>query len=212
MRSNGAARASGYDYEPIIRMSNTYMKPGDYSFEELLEDIKDGVYIRSYQEWNIDDIRWNQRYVGVEAYRIVDGELREPVREPVLELTTKSFFSSIDRAGVRIGWEPRHESWWADREFLTSLMDELDLTHIVDPTVGEPLDSGPVAYFRLHGRWEGRRIVYNHQYSEDELSKVLEAVRRELERRERVYVMFNNGRFMFEDALRFLSMLLSQSK
>ncbi len=122
------------------------------------------------------------------------------------------FFSSIERDGMRLGWEPRHESWWAEREFLTSLMDELDLTHIVDPTVGEPLDSGPVAYFRLHGRWEGRRIVYNHQYSEDELSKVLEAVRRELERRERVYVMFNNGRFMFEDALRFLSMLSSQSK
>jgi len=102
VRSNGAARASGYDYEPIIRMSNTYMKPGDYSFEELLEDIKDGVYIRSYQEWNIDDIRWNQRYVGVEAYRIVNGELREPVREPVLELTTKSFYSSIDAVGKQV--------------------------------------------------------------------------------------------------------------
>ena len=99
VKSNGSARASGYDREPIIRMSNTYMKPGDYSFEELIEDVENGIYIKSFQEWNIDDIRWNQRYVGVEAYRIVNGELREPVREPVLEVTTKSFFSSIDAVG-----------------------------------------------------------------------------------------------------------------
>lgn len=99
VRSNGAARSAGFDYEPIIRMSNTYMKPGDYGFEELIEDVREGVYVKSYQEWNIDDRRWNQRYVGVEAYRIVDGELREPVRNPVLELTTKDFYSSIDAVG-----------------------------------------------------------------------------------------------------------------
>jgi TldD protein len=99
VRSNGAARSAGYDLEPIIRMSTTYMRPGDRSFEELLEDIGEGVYIKSYQEWNIDDKRWSQRYVGVEAYRIVDGELREPVRNPVLEMTTRGLYSSIDAVG-----------------------------------------------------------------------------------------------------------------
>lgn len=99
VKSNGAARAAGYDREPIIRMSNTYMKPGDHSLEELIEDVKNGIYIKSYQEWNIDDVRWNQRYVGVEAYRIVNGELREPVRNPVIEITTKNLFSSIDAVG-----------------------------------------------------------------------------------------------------------------
>lgn len=99
VESNGAARAAGYDREPIVRMSNTYMKPGDYSLDELIEDVKNGVYIESYQEWNIDDVRWNQRYVGVKAYRIINGELGEPVRNPVIEITTKSFFSSIDAVG-----------------------------------------------------------------------------------------------------------------
>ena len=99
VKSNGSARADSYDSEPIIRMANTYMKPGDHSLEELIEDIRDGVYIKSYQEWNIDDRRWNQRYVGVEAYRIKGGELCEPVRNPVLELTTRGFYSSIDAVG-----------------------------------------------------------------------------------------------------------------
>jgi len=99
VESNGASRASYYDREPIVRMANTYMKPGDHSLEELLELAGDGLYIRSYQEWNIDDKRWNQRYVGVVAYRIRDGELAEMVRDPVLDLTTKGLYSSVEAVG-----------------------------------------------------------------------------------------------------------------
>ncbi|MEM0380807.1 MAG: TldD/PmbA family protein [Desulfurococcaceae archaeon] len=97
--SNASARAMNYRSEPIIRMANTYLKPGDYSFEELIEDIKHGVYIKSFMEWNIDDERWSQRYVGLEAYLIENGELKDFVKNPVLEITTKSFYSSIDAAG-----------------------------------------------------------------------------------------------------------------
>ncbi len=99
LKSNGAARASLYNREPIIRMSNTYMKPGDYSFDELIDDIKLGVYIKSYLEWNIDDKRWNQRYVGVESYLICDGEIAGMVYQPAIELTTQGLYSSIDAIG-----------------------------------------------------------------------------------------------------------------
>jgi TldD protein len=96
LESNGAARASSYDREPLVRMSTTYMLPGEYSEEELFEEVKRGVYIRSFMEWNIDDLRYHQRYVGCEAYLIERGELSRPVRQPVLELTTPAFYSSID--------------------------------------------------------------------------------------------------------------------
>ena len=94
-RSNGAARAMNYASEPIIRMSNTYLAPGEMSFEELVEDIELGIYVKSYMEWNIDDARWNQRYVGLETYMIRKGELAEPIRNPVLEFTTGWFYSNI---------------------------------------------------------------------------------------------------------------------
>ncbi|MEM4206855.1 MAG: TldD/PmbA family protein [Nitrososphaerota archaeon] len=99
VKSNGAARASSYNREPMIRMSNTYMKPGDYSFEELIEDIKLGVYIKSYLEWNIDDKRWNQRYVGVESYLINNGRITDMLYQPAIELTTQGLYSSIDAIG-----------------------------------------------------------------------------------------------------------------
>lgn len=99
VKSNASARANNYDREPIVRMANTYMKPGDYTFEELIEDIKHGVYVKSYMEWNIDDKRWNQRYVGVEAYLIENGELGQMVFQPVIDLTTKGLYSAIDALG-----------------------------------------------------------------------------------------------------------------
>lgn len=104
-KSNAAARAIGYDREPIIRMANTYMKPGECSFEELVEDVRDGIFIKSFMEWNIDDRRWNQRYVGLEAFRIRNGEIKERVRDPVLEITTGDLFKSVDAASKDLEFE-----------------------------------------------------------------------------------------------------------
>jgi TldD protein len=104
-RSNASARAMGYDREPIIRMSNTYMRPGEHTFEELIEEVKDGAFIKSFMEWNIDDRRWNQRYVGLEAFRIRKGEIMERIRNPVLEITTGNLFGSVDAASRELEFE-----------------------------------------------------------------------------------------------------------
>ncbi len=104
--SNAAARAMNYSSEPIVRMSNTYFQPGDYSFEELLDGIRLGVFMKSYMEWNIDDRRWNMRFVGLEAYLIKDGELDLPVKNPVLEVTTKGFYSRVEAVGRELRFYP----------------------------------------------------------------------------------------------------------
>ena len=97
--SNGASRSVAYDREPIIRMANTHMKPGDHTREELIEGVKHGVYMKSFMEWNIDDRRYNQRYVGLEAYLIENGEVTTPVRNPILEVTTPGLYGSVDAVG-----------------------------------------------------------------------------------------------------------------
>ena len=97
--SNGASRASSYDREPIIRMANTYMKPGNHSLEELVEGVGNGVYMKNFMEWNIDDRRFNQRYVGLEAYMIENGQITTPLRNPILEITTPGLYGSVDAVG-----------------------------------------------------------------------------------------------------------------
>jgi len=99
VESNASSRSTAYNREPIIRMANTFLEPGDYSKEELIEGVKHGVYIKNFMEWNIDDRRFHQRYVGLEAHRIENGKLIERVRNPVLEITTVGLWSAIDAVG-----------------------------------------------------------------------------------------------------------------
>lgn len=105
VRSNGAARAVSYDREPIIRMANTFMLPGDHTDEELVEDISRGVFVKTFMEWNIDDRRFNQRYVGLEAYLIENGEATSPIRNPILEITTPGLYGSVDAVGREVRFE-----------------------------------------------------------------------------------------------------------
>jgi TldD protein len=132
-KSNGSARASEYDREPLVRMANTYIEPGDYSFDELIEDVKLGIFMKSFMEWNIDDKRLNQKYTASEAYLIKDGELTSTVYRPVLEITTHKFYSSIDACSK-------------DLEFTAAMCGK-----------GEPMQEIPVftggPYIRLRGQW-----------------------------------------------------------
>jgi TldD protein len=105
-KSNGSARASSYDKEPLVRMSNTYFEPGKQSEEELIESAKQGVYFKSFTEWNIDDRRYNNRYVSAEAYLIQNGRIMKPLRNVIFELTTPTIYGSIVAVGKNFELHP----------------------------------------------------------------------------------------------------------
>jgi len=105
VRSNGASRSVAFDREPIIRMSNTFVEPGDYSTDELVREVKHGVFFKTFTEWNIDDKRLNQRYVALEAYLIERGELKGLVRSPVLEITTPKLWGSVKARSKHMEFE-----------------------------------------------------------------------------------------------------------
>ncbi len=104
-RSNGASRALNYDREAIVRMANTFVQPGDMNEQEIFKDVKQGVYMKSFTEWNIDDKRFNQRYVGREAYLIEKGELKHPIARPVIETTTQIFWSAVDAVSKKVEYD-----------------------------------------------------------------------------------------------------------
>jgi len=104
-RSNGSSRAINYDREAIVRMANTFLLPGDWTGEEIIEDVKCGIYMKSFTEWNIDDRRFNQRYVGREAYLIENGELKHPVARPIIETSTETWWSAVDAISKNVGFD-----------------------------------------------------------------------------------------------------------
>jgi TldD protein len=104
-RSNGSSRSINYDREAIVRMANTFVLPGDMTEEELIEDVEYGVYMKTFTEWNIDDKRFNQRYVGREAYLIENGKLKQPIARPVIETTTLKFWSAVDAVSEKVKFD-----------------------------------------------------------------------------------------------------------
>ena len=105
LKSNGASRSVAFDREPIIRMSNTFVEPGDYSTDELIKEVKHGVFFKTFTEWNIDDKRLNQRYVALEAYLIKNGEVKGLVKSPVLEITTPRLWGSVKARSKNMEFE-----------------------------------------------------------------------------------------------------------
>ncbi|MFN3803862.1 MAG: TldD/PmbA family protein [Pyrobaculum sp.] len=97
-RSNAGARASAFDREPIPRMSNTYLLPGGWSPEEIIRDTRRGIYVVSYTEWNIDDVRYSGRYGIFEGYLIENGELKHPVKG-FIEVDTPELWGGVDAVG-----------------------------------------------------------------------------------------------------------------
>jgi TldD protein len=104
--SNAAARATRFDREPLVRMANTYFEPGSFTFDELVEDVKLGVYMRSFTEWNIDDRRYQSKYTGSEAYLIKNGEVTDTmVRRPVMETTSIGMMNAIDAVSKELRFD-----------------------------------------------------------------------------------------------------------
>jgi TldD protein len=102
--SGGTARADGPDRAPLIRMTNVDLQPGDRSFDELLRDVDDGVYLATNRSWSIDDKRLNFQFGTEWGRRIVKGELAGVVRNPIYAGMTPQFWGSMDAVGDASTW------------------------------------------------------------------------------------------------------------
>ena len=98
MEPTGNARAEDFRFEPIIRMRNTYLAAGDSSFEELIEGIDFGYYLKSFRggQANLD----GTFQVGIqEAYEIVKGKLGDAVRSASISGNTLETLHKVDAVG-----------------------------------------------------------------------------------------------------------------
>src|SRR5438034_10441307 len=89
-RSNGCMRADTYKL-PIIRMTNVSLEAGDWDYDELLEDTRDGIMMDRNYGWSIDQKRYNLEINGEKRYRIKNGSLGGMIRGPDYSGITRDF-------------------------------------------------------------------------------------------------------------------------
>ncbi|ABR54703.1 peptidase U62 modulator of DNA gyrase [Methanococcus vannielii SB] len=80
METTGNSRSEGLS-KPIVRMSNTYVKPGSWTFEELLEDTNSGIFLKGSRGGQVDTGKGLFQFNAVEAFLIENGQLTRPLRD-----------------------------------------------------------------------------------------------------------------------------------
>lgn len=93
----GNARAINYGHPPIVRMTNTYIEPGETTFEEMIADVKEGIYAKNYFGGMTSMEMFT--FSAGEAYMIRDGKIAEAVRPVVLTGNVFNTLQNIDAIG-----------------------------------------------------------------------------------------------------------------
>jgi TldD protein len=94
--SNGGARAQSYAFRPIVRMSNTCIAPGDYTLEEMLEDVDRGVYVKGTRGGQVDPAKGTFQFSAMEAFMIEQGKITNPLLGVSLSGITLKTLKNID--------------------------------------------------------------------------------------------------------------------
>ncbi len=84
MEPNGHGRAQSYNYQPLVRMSNTYIEPRDWSFEEMLSEVKRGLYLIGDKGGEVDIANGTFMFGAKEGYLIENGEIKAHIRDVAL--------------------------------------------------------------------------------------------------------------------------------
>ncbi|MBM3563242.1 MAG: TldD/PmbA family protein [Alphaproteobacteria bacterium] len=95
--SNGCAYADSPTAFPIQRMPNISLKPNPQkcSFNDLISDVKNGIYVVGAGSWSIDQQRDNFQFGGQLFYEIKNGRLGDLLRDGAYQGRTTQFWNSL---------------------------------------------------------------------------------------------------------------------
>jgi TldD protein len=93
----GNARALNYAFQPIVRMTNTFIEPGKASFDELISGIKEGVYAKNWYGGMTSMEMFT--FSAGECYMIRNGKVAELLRPVQLSGNLFTTLENIDAIG-----------------------------------------------------------------------------------------------------------------
>ncbi|MBI4284528.1 MAG: TldD/PmbA family protein [Chloroflexi bacterium] len=96
-KPTGNARAINYRYPPIVRMTNTYIEPRAASFDDIISEIREGVYAKNWYGGTTSMEMFT--FSAGEAYMIRNGKLAEAVRPIMLSGNVFTTLHNIDAIG-----------------------------------------------------------------------------------------------------------------
>ena len=100
-RSRGSNRADSWGSVPMVRIANIGLEPGKSSVDDMLTDIKRGIYIEGHGSYSIDQRRYNFQFGGDAFWLIENGKRTHMVRDVIYHGITPEFWNSCDGVADR---------------------------------------------------------------------------------------------------------------
>ncbi|GGX49073.1 peptidase C69 [Tateyamaria omphalii] len=84
VKATGNGRRQSYAHAPMPRMTNTYMLGGESTAEDIVADLKDGIYAVGFGGGQVDITNGKFVFSCTEAYRVENGKVGAPVKGATL--------------------------------------------------------------------------------------------------------------------------------
>ena len=96
--ATGNGRAENYSRRVWVRMTNTYFAPGNDSFDEMVEETKDGILTHKSISGMEDPVGGGFQAVALMGYIVKNGEIGPVVRGMTLTGKALEILKSVDMA------------------------------------------------------------------------------------------------------------------
>lgn len=100
----GSARRESYKYAPASRMRNTFIEPGKYSVDELLNSMGDGLYAKSMGGGSVNPATGEFNFSVQEGYLIKNGKITETVKGATLIGTGGEIMKNISMVANNLNY------------------------------------------------------------------------------------------------------------
>jgi TldD protein len=105
-RSTGCMRADGFARQPIVRMTNVNLEPGDAgSLDDLIAATDRGIYMETNRSWSIDQRRLHFQFGTEIAWEIEHGRRKRMLRNPTYAGVTPEFWGGLNAVCSRPAWK-----------------------------------------------------------------------------------------------------------
>ena len=102
----GNGRRESYQHAPMPRMTNTFMVAGDENPANILENLKDGIYATGFSGGQVDITNGKFVFSCTEAYKVVNGQIKEPLTGATLIGDGATALTKIRAVGNDLSLDP----------------------------------------------------------------------------------------------------------
>lgn len=100
----GNGRRQNYRSRPIVRMTNTMIKPGLHNPSDIISSVSRGLYVAKMGGGQVNTVTGDFVFEVTEGFLIENGKLGEPVKNATLIGNGPKVMQDIDMVGNDIGF------------------------------------------------------------------------------------------------------------